>query len=336
MRVVFVLTVFMLANAANGIAAQADDAAMRLGPALAQLRDFARGQGEKIWPGYGMAPFGFLLIGSTQETLLCRDDVPDGFVAAGRDAATGCTRYTRPRSGLPDTLLAAMPLFGPPTTIVMGTPRTTGRSAADWLRTILHEHFHQWQMNLPDYFARSEALDLKRDAADSTWMLDYPFPYEAKSPRRAYARASRALADALAARGTPRLADAFARFIRARMDFAARVSARDWRYLEYEQWFEGAARWTEIALGKIYPDAAVRDAAATLERRTLEQLRTPDMARQRRELVYPFGAGEFLLLDACDTDWRSRYTAQMSLAPLLDAALARCQTRKAGPSPAAD
>lgn len=312
------------------------DASTTLGPQLAQLRDFALGQGEKTWPGYGTAPFGFLLIDDAQETLLCRDDVPDGFVASGRDAATGCARYTRPRSGLPDTLLAAMPLFGPPATIVMGTPQTTGRSAADWLRTILHEHFHQWQMNLPDYFARTDALGLKRDAADSMWMLDYPFPYDTRPAQRAYARASRALADALAARGTPRLAPAFARFMRARKDFAASVSVRGWRYLDFEQWFEGAARWTEIALGKIYPDADVRDAATALEQRTIEQLRAPDMTRQRRELVYPFGAGEFLLLDACDADWRNRYPDHMSLAPLLDAALARCQARKAGPRSAVD
>ena len=78
---------------------------------------------------------------------------------------TGCDRLVRPRSNLPDNWLAAMPLFGPPSTIVIGTPEATGLALPRWRSTIFHEHFHQWQAALPDYYARVLALDLSGAAA---------------------------------------------------------------------------------------------------------------------------------------------------------------------------
>jgi len=304
------------------------DSLQQLGPNLAQVREFARTRAEATWPGYGSAAADFLLVGATQETLLCRDEAPAGFDAAGRDANTGCACYVRSRSGLPDTLLAAMPIFGPPATIVMGTPQSTGHSGAEWLRTILHEHFHQWQMQLPDYFARVDALGLSHGDKSGNWMLAYPFPYGAKAPARAYARAAHALAVAVEARGTRAFVAAFSDFLTARRDFAASVPEEAWRYLDFEMWQEGGARWTEIELGKQYPRADVRAASSVLERRTLEALRKPDLKTQRRELVYPFGAAQLMLLDACGVDWRASYREALAVTPLLDAALARCRAAR--------
>ena len=47
-----------------------------LGRQLAEVRGFARVQGEALWPGYGTAPFEFLLVEAKEETLLCRAAVP--------------------------------------------------------------------------------------------------------------------------------------------------------------------------------------------------------------------------------------------------------------------
>lgn len=166
---------------------------------LAEARAFAATSGKRLWSGYGEAPFGFLLVNGDTETLVCGDQLPDGFTPAGTDSATGCRRYTRPRSGLPDNLLAAMPVFGPPSTIIMGTPSSTGRNEADWTRTILHEHFHQWQDSFPDIFARMQALNLTNGDKTGMWMLNYPFPYDAPTTLEAFAPAAQALAEAVAA-----------------------------------------------------------------------------------------------------------------------------------------
>ena len=76
-------------------AAAAASQASALGAELAAVRQEARSSGEAIWPGYGSAPFGFLLIDGETETLLCQA-APDGFTPAAWDEATGCERHSRP------------------------------------------------------------------------------------------------------------------------------------------------------------------------------------------------------------------------------------------------
>ena len=289
-----------------------------LGPQLLQVRRFAEVEGEAMWAGYGAAPFEFLLVESSVETLLCRTSVPAGFAPAGADKVTGCARFTRARTPLSDGLLAAMPLFGPPATIVMGTPETTGRTPASWLRTILHEHFHQWQFSLPDYFNRTGALDLKGGDESGMWVLNYPFPYERADVIAAQATASNALAEAVAARGTPEFKAKLGAYLAKRSVFRSVVSEKDWRYIDFQLWQEGVARWTEIELGKAYPDEAVAQSAVKLEQRTLDELRKPDLAGQKREFVYAYGAAEAMLLEACSANWRQQYLTQLALGPLLN------------------
>lgn len=155
-------------------------------------------------------------------------------------------------------------------------------------------------------------------------MLNYPFPYQRAAAASAYAAASTDLADALRLRGRPGFLAAFDRYLAGRRRFAASVSPRDWRYIEFQLWQEGTARWTEIQLGKIYPDAQVQDASLALERRTIAQLRRPNLGAQRRELAYPLGAGEAMLMSACGPAWRSDYPSVLSHGPLLRIARAAC------------
>lgn len=295
-----------------------------VGASIAQVRIFARSTGDQLWPGYGSASFEFLLVAGDKEELLCRTAVPDGFKSDGTDLASGCAKSVRARSGLPDTLLAAMPIFGPPSTIVMGTPRTTGRSDADWTRTILHEHFHQWQDSFPDIFNRMRALDLAGSDKTAMWMLNYPFPYSNPAVVSAFNDASHALGAAVDARGTPRFEPALARYLASRAKLAEAAGAKNWRYAELELWKEGVARWTEIELGKRYPDPAVRTSALQLEQKTRAWLDKPDLAGARREFVYPFGASEAQLLEACGPGWRRDYPKQLALGPLLKAASRNC------------
>ena len=303
-----------------------------LGPALAQVRSFASGEGESVWPGYGSAPFGFLLVTAKNETLMCRDQVPPQFVAAGTDPATGCTRHIRKPRGLPAGLLAAMPIFGPPGVIVMGTPEATGRAEPSWLRTILHEHFHQWQYDLPDYFSRIHALDLHDGDQSGMWALNYAFPYDDPAVVAAFDLASHKLAKAVAARATPQFGAAFDDYLAARSALAERAGDRHWRYLEFQLWQEGVARWTEIRLGKWYPRQDVRDSAVQLEQATIDALNTPKLQQMKREAAYAHGAAEAMLLQACGHEWRAEYPGVLALGPLLRAARARC-AKKAGASP---
>jgi hypothetical protein len=306
-----------------------DDALSAVGPTLAQVRIFAKQQGDALWPGYGEAPFGMLLLTSQRELLLCQpagDRWPSAapFVDVGIDRATGCAVQERPRTQLPDRLLAAFPLLSTTETIVMGTPQTTGLSPGAWTRTILHEHFHQWQSSRPGYYERTAALGLSKGHPND-WPIAYEFPYDVKAVDVAYARASQALARALAMRGTPTFSQAVAEYATARASLVASVDEQDWRYFDFQLWQEGIARWTETELGSRYTDPEVRSAAAELARRTLEQLNHPDLAQDRRTVVYPFGAGEAMLMEACHSDWKQHYANGTALTPLVDPALRNCR-----------
>ena len=325
MREVWVVRLFALlfATASFGPAASTDGP--NVGSAIAEVRHFASFDGERLWHGYGSAPFGFLLVAGDREQLLCQSPAPDGFAADGRDEASGCTRYVRPRSNLPDALLAAMPVFGPPSTIVMGTPRTTGRSEADWTRTILHEHFHQWQDSLPPFYDRAAALGLSGGDHSGMWMLNYPFPYNDPKVGGAFDEASHALGVAVDARGKSGFRKAFSNYVAARAKLATAAGERNWRYAEFELWKEGVARWTEVQLGKRYPDPAVSKSAVELERKARSWLDKPDLAAAGREFVYPYGAAEASLLEACWPEWRREYPKLLALGPLLDKARSHCR-----------
>lgn len=304
-----------------------------VGPHLAQVRSFAGDEGEEVWRGYGSAPFGFLLVTPKIETLLCRDQVPTGFRPAGTDRSTGCKLHTRKASGLPANLLAAMPIFGRPGVIVMGTPARTGRTEASWLRTILHEHFHQWQYELPDYFGRIQALDLHGGDQSGMWALNYAFPYEDAAVVAAFEHASQKLSAAVAARATPEFLRRLDEYLAARQALAQAAGERNWRYLEFQLWQEGVARWTEIRLGKWYPRQDVRDSTVQLEQATLAALRTPKLTELKREVVYAHGAAEAMLLQACGHEWRDAYPKVLALGPLLRAARKTCSpTAAAQPS----
>ena len=306
--------------AASSVPVPAD----RIGAQLSALREIARTQGEALWPGYGTAPFGFLLVQAEREVLICHPSMPSGFSRDATDAATGCDRYVRPRSGLPDALLAAMPLFGPPSTIVMGTPETTGLTPARWRSTIFHEHFHQWQSSLPDYYARVAALDLAGGDETGMWMLNFAFPYAQAEVAAAHAAAAQALLAAIEARGTAAFGERLRDYAERRRAFAAAAGERNWRYFDFQLWQEGVARWTEIAIGKGSSDAAMRAEAETREREMLAELRAPDLARQQRIAAYPMGTGEAILLEACGPGWRARYPSLLALGPLIEAAVREC------------
>ena len=318
----WIVVAIALAGTASGHAAPPDAGLTRH---IAEIRSFAAQKSGALWPGLDRAPFDMLVVDETDETLFCRNPIPSDFKPGPVDGVTGCRTGTRGRSWIPPGLLAAMPVFGPPSTIVMGTPKTTKRSEADWTRTILHEHFHQWQDSLPGIYDRIDKLDLQGDDKTGMWMLNFAFPYGEAKTAAVMAPAARALAAAVDARGTPRFRTRLKTYLRRRNEFAAAVGERNWRYAEFELWKEGVARWTEIQLGKRFPDAAVKASAVALERKSRAWLDKPDIAGSGREFVYPYGTAEAMLLEACGPAWRRAYPKQLALGPLLETAAKTCR-----------
>ncbi|WP_333591926.1 hypothetical protein [Brevundimonas sp.] len=306
---------------------QAAVAAPTLDPALptavAAARAVVSGPARDLWQDWDGAPFGVLIVQPQVETLFCHLGPAATFTPGPADPATGCATAWRART-FAVGLRAAFPAVDGRPTVVIGLPETTDLTLPEWQATILHEHFHQWQTSRPGYYERVEALGLRGDDQTGTWMLDYPFPYARKDVAAAFAQASLALAVAVEARGGPAFAGAFEVYMQARKRLAAAVDERDWRYFEFQLWQEGVARWSEIEAAALSPDPAVRRAAAARRASTLQQLKSPDLAGRGRVAVYPYGAGEAMLLEACDPVWRRLYVDHVSLKPLLDQARAAC------------
>ena len=287
---------------------------------LAEAFAVMAGVQDEAWPRWSVAPSSLVLVDRDHEYLLRSLDRPEGFVVSESDPRLGGPVRVRARTFSP-SLLATFPAFGPTPTIVVGTARTTGKHSTAWVLAVLHEHFHQLQYSDPGYWTESQALGLSGSDQSGMWMLDYPFPYEATSG--AFAELSREMARLLdgAAPARPEEREAFwGRY----GELCGTLKPADRRYLSFQVWQEGIARYAELSVaeraGRTHrvsaEFAALRDyrtfaaAAAALRRETMDELRTQTMAKDRRTVFYAFGAGLGLLLDQEGLAWRDRYLTE--------------------------
>lgn len=284
---------------------------------LAEAQRLAAEVQEQVWPGWSRAPLDLLLVAGDHEYLVHGSIRPPGFAALPADPLLGEV-LARPRVFDPN-LLATFPAFGGPPTIVVGAPAATGKSSTAWVVTLLHEHFHQLQYSDPDYYPQVGALDLAGGDQTGMWMLDYPFPYDAPAVADLIAALRRWLAYALAGGAPPPAAAA--RFWTAYGELRDALAAPDYRYLSFQLWQEGIARYTELRVAeaaaagagpgpefRALPDYAPYDQVAReLRERLFAELRGASLTEDRRVVFYGFGAALGLLLDAAEVDWKSRY-----------------------------
>jgi hypothetical protein len=284
----------------------ADPDRVRLAEAF-RLADQVRAE---VWTGWERTPMAVLLVADSAEYLVGHLRPTSEFTSLGRDALLERDVLVRPRRFSP-TLLATFPAVGGLSTIVVGSAENTGKSSVEWVLTLLHEHFHQWQTSLPDYYARADALGLARGDTTGQWMLNYPFPYDSVPVQRAV----KALATSLA-RGETLEAMAQQHEALRRV-----LSPDDARYLEFQLWQEGVARYLEIAVAEAAgradePSEAFRrlpdyesysDVAKRLRRRLESELTDLSLGKERRVAFYSIGAGLAMRLDRSDEAWKSRY-----------------------------
>ena len=282
--------------------------------------------GDSIWPGWARVPFALVLVAPDAEFFIRHPSPPPDTRPIGRDALLDSNVFVRPRT-FPTSLLATFPIDGV-STVVVGPPSSTAAaSPTDWVVTLLHEHFHQLQEARPGFYDRVAALGLARGDATGMWMLNFPFPYDAPPVAGAYRAAASALRDALAGSS---LRD----YLAARASFRERLSADDRKYLDFELWKEGVARYTQVrvaewaaahyrptpafqALPGFAPFPALARTLADAIPAELSRLTLPGA---RRTVVYPYGAAEAILLDRERPCWRDVYfSTPFTLAPAFDA-----------------
>ena len=152
---------------------------------LAESFRIAATVGDAVWPGWSAVPFEVVLVTADHEFLIRPARTPADFEPLGFDSLLGGQVWVRPRTFPPD-LLATFPAFGLPPTVVIGQPEATGKAPAEWVISVLHEHFHQLQMGDSDYVSAAARLGLAGDDQSGMWMLNWPFPYDSAAVRTAY------------------------------------------------------------------------------------------------------------------------------------------------------
>ncbi len=291
----------------------------RLAEAL-RVGDVLRG---RLWPGWDATAVPVLLVTDSVEYLLWHPSPTADFTPLGRDPLLDTEVWARKRL-FPPSFLATFPAVGGIPTVVVGSAERTGMSSAAWVLTLMHEHFHQWQYSQPEYYRRLNALDLARGDTTGMWALEYAFPYDSAPVQRAVQRLAAALATALDADEPSAEARAMQLVRTERDQLLALLASDDRRYLEFQLWQEGVARWVEYAAAseaaRLAPPIAAFQALADYTPYSTEvvrgntelrrELRGMDLGRDRRVVFYPLGAAMALLADRRGGDWKERYAAR--------------------------
>lgn len=314
----------LLAYATTAVA----DAAPRLDDQdrvrLAEAFRLADSIGDQVWPGWKDVRFAVLLVTPTTEFLIRHPHPSADFATGPFDSLLGSRIYSRPRVFSP-AFQATFPVAGVSTVVIgEGENASPPQASTRWLLTLMHEHFHQWQDHLPGAQSAVDSLDLARGDKTGMWMLNYPFPYGDSTVAGVFDGASRAAATALRSRGTPGFSLAYASFDSARLRLATLLKPDDARYLSFQLWKEGVARYTEYdvartaavhyqpserfrALADYTSFGAEADSALG---RLLHELDSLHLKEWKRVVVYPFGAAEALLLDERRPGWKAAYVGE--------------------------
>ncbi|HJQ26059.1 MAG TPA: hypothetical protein VKA60_19225 [Blastocatellia bacterium] len=320
MKIRFAIMLFVLAIA-QAVTAQTRPALSEVDRVrMAEAFRLADQLGDRLWKDWHQAPFAILLVTPTHEFLIRHPKPSSDFTRLGYDPLLKSDIYYRPRV-FQTSLLATFPAVGGIPTIVVGqAENTAAKTSTPWVATLLHEHFHQLQNSQPDYYAGVQALNLARGDQTGQWMLNYDFPYESAEVNQLTAEVARRLAAALAASKTnfaARLAD----YQRTRQQLKAALAADDYKYLSFQLWQEGMARYTEYRMARLAaeayrptrafrklkdytPFAAVAD---RLRQNITAELQNLPLKNYKRVAFYYLGAGEGLLLDRLDRQWQARY-----------------------------
>lgn len=274
---------------------------------------------ESLWEGWGKTPFPVLLIYDDYEFVIKLPDPGAGFIYAGYDSLLISKVFYRARV-FDKHLLATFPAVNGIPTVVVGTPENSGKNSAEWIVTLLHEHFHQFQYDQPDYYESVNSLDLSGDDKTGMWMLNYPFPYENHAVDSVYQRLTKKLLF-MFDRNNFTVANVN-EYLSLRNELKNLLAEKDFKYYSFQIWQEGIARYTELQVAKILsgnkndfiPELrtlkdfnnydSLYNQLYTNERNLLNGLK---LQESKRNCFYPLGAFEGLLLDKLLKRWMSVY-----------------------------
>ncbi len=152
------------------------------------------------------------------------------------------------------------------------------------------------------------------------WMLEYPFPYKKPEVAQSFGRLRDLLVATVKETDEVKFRKNAEEYVALRRKFFAQLSPDDHKYLSFQLWQEGIARYTQIMAAEAAASYKPTEAFAALadyepfsaygaraRAETMDELRKVDLAKAQREAIYPFGAVEGMLLDRLSPGWKGEY-----------------------------
>jgi hypothetical protein len=275
--------------------------------------------GDTIWAGINKVPFVVLLVTDSVEFLINHPYPSDDFTVSGEDDILKTKIFYRKRQ-YAKSLLATFPAINGVNCIIVGTPENTAKSSTDWIITLLHEHFHQFQYSQKDHYASVAGLDLANGDETGMWQLNYPLPYDSLPISSQYSKYAMALSNAVSDINNKDFSKLLTQYINERKKLIALFKPSDYKYFSFQLWQEGIARYTEYkflemlddytpslevaGLPDFIPFNKFREQFFKLHMRSVAALR---FEIEKRVCFYDIGLAEGMLLDKLNPKWRSQY-----------------------------
>jgi hypothetical protein len=279
---------------------------------------------NKIWDNWNQIPFGVLLVTPENEFLIRHPKPSKDFGLINTDALLKSDVFWRQRMFNPG-FLATFPAVGGVSTIVVGqAENTTRKTSTPWVITLLHEHFHQLQDSQPGIYQEIDRLDLSGGDQTGMWMLNYPFPYADETVGKNFESLCLQLADLIETENKSDFQNKLSKYLAARKQFEQSLKPADYKYFSFQLWKEGVARYTEYKIAAVAANVykptreferlkdyqTYRQTADEIRGRIITELKTLELKKFERVAFYPFGAGEALLLDKANPNWKKRYLSE--------------------------
>ena len=275
--------------------------------------------GNGIWPGISQVPFVVLFVTDSIEFLINHPYPSADFKISEEDILLKTKIFYRKRQ-YSKTFLATFPAVNGINCTVVGTPENTGKNSTDWIITLLHEHFHQFQYTQKDHYASVAGLDLANGDETGMWQLNYPLPYDSLPISSQYSKYTRALSNAVSGINNKDFRKLLMQYTDERKKLIGLFKSSDYKYFSFQLWQEGIARYTEYkflemlddytpsiditGLPDFIPFNKFREQFLKLH---LESVTALKFETEKRVCFYDIGLAEGMLLDKLNPQWRSQY-----------------------------
>jgi len=286
---------------------------------MREAMDISKKFGDSIWDGFNKPPFTIILVTDDYEYLINHPYPSKDFKLLGDDEFLNAKVHFRPQQ-FSKSFLATFPAVNGVNCIVIGTPENTGLNSTQWIITLLHERFHQYQYTSPNYHKEALALGLSNGDESGMWQLNYPFPYEGKLVNKKYEKYTRYLVKAVENRTSKNWDRVYRKLMKRKNNFKKALSKNDYKYISFQWYQEGVARYTEYAFLELlqnyqpskevlslnnfisfndYKDQFCNKHIANVVRLKLSEI--------KRVTVYDVGFAEALIVEKQNPNWKKMY-----------------------------